>query len=98
MKNKLIDLNNHLFAQLERICDTKLTEENLGKEVERSNAVSKIASNIINNAKLALEASKAIRDRTIDKAPAYYLEGDPAAESEKPEKFKPVIRGIASRE
>lgn len=58
-KNKLIDLNNHLFAQLERLSDEGVTGERLTEEVERSRAVGAIARNIIDNARLALDAEKA---------------------------------------
>lgn len=39
MKNKLIDLNNHLFAQLERLSDEDLTKEQIEQEVRRTEAV-----------------------------------------------------------
>lgn len=58
MKNKIQDLNDHLFAQLERLNDEDLTQEDLDKEITRSKAVSGIASQIINNARLALDATK----------------------------------------
>lgn len=58
MKNKIQDLNDHLFAQLERLNDEDLTEEKLDAEITRSKAVSAIASQIINNARLALDATK----------------------------------------
>ena len=58
MKNKIQDLNDHLFAQLERLNDEDLTAEQLDKEITRSKAVSGIASQIINNARLALDATK----------------------------------------
>lgn len=58
MKNKIQDLNDHLFAQLERLNDEDLTTEQLDKEITRSKAVSGIASQIINNARLALDATK----------------------------------------
>ncbi len=57
-RNKLSDLNNHLFAQLERLNDEDLSAEELDKEVERAKAISGIAKNVIENAKLTLEATK----------------------------------------
>lgn len=58
MKNKLTDLNDHLFAQLERLGDEALTEEGLTKEVERSKAISAVAKDIVGNAKLVLDVEK----------------------------------------
>lgn len=58
MKNELIDLNNHLFMQLERLGDEDLTQEQLEKEVERAKAMNQVAGKIIDNATLALSAEK----------------------------------------
>lgn len=57
-KNTLSDLNNHLFAQLERLGDEDLTQEDLQKEMERAKAINGVAKNIIDNAKTALEGAK----------------------------------------
>jgi hypothetical protein len=57
-KNTLSDLNNHLFAQLERLGDEELTEEQLKKEMERAKAINGVAKNIIDNAKTALEGAQ----------------------------------------
>ncbi|EMN6272607.1 hypothetical protein [Vibrio cholerae] len=56
MKNKLSDLNNHLFSQLERLSDEDLKGDDLKEEIERSKAVKAIAQEIISGGKLALEA------------------------------------------
>jgi hypothetical protein len=56
MKNKLIDLNNHLFAQLERLSDETLTAEQIEQEVRRTDAIVDISDQIVRNADLQLKA------------------------------------------
>jgi hypothetical protein len=58
MKNKLSDLNNHLFAQLERLSDEDLTDEQLVVEYSRTKAMTDVAKTIINNAELVLKAAE----------------------------------------
>lgn len=58
MKNTLTDLNNYLFEALERLNDDELGEEELDKEIKRSEAVQKVAKTIIDNGALALQAKK----------------------------------------
>ena len=57
-KNTLIDLNNHLFAQLERLGDEDMTDEQLQKEINRAKAIDGVAKNIIENAKVTLEGAQ----------------------------------------
>lgn len=58
MKNKLTDLNNHLFAELERLSDEDMTDDQLDKELKRAEAIGKISTQVINNGHLALNAAK----------------------------------------
>ena len=58
MKNKLSDLNNHLFEQLERLNDENLSGDKLGEEILRSRAVTSVAQQIIANGNLVLDAAK----------------------------------------
>lgn len=58
MQNKLTDLNNHLFAELERLGDEELSDEELDKELKRADAMSKIAQQVINNGQLALHVAE----------------------------------------
>ena len=65
MKNTLTDLNNHLFAQLERLGDEDMSPEELTKEVQRAAAISKIAEVVIENANIALKAVQ-IKSNSLD--------------------------------
>lgn len=63
MKNTLGDLNNHLFAQLERLNDEDLKGDDLLEEINRAKAVNEVASKIINNGALVLSAKRMMDDR-----------------------------------
>lgn len=58
MKNQLIDLNNHLFAQLERLSEENISSDQLQREIDRSKAISSISKDVISNARLALDAAE----------------------------------------
>lgn len=58
MKNTLGDLNNHLFAQLERLGEEDLKGDELKDEILRAKAVTEVASRIIDNANTVLAAKK----------------------------------------
>ena len=66
MQNKVTDLNNHLFAQLERLGDESLTPEQLGQEVGRAKAITGIASTIIESNKVTVEAMKIMEKAGFD--------------------------------
>lgn len=77
MKNKLTDLNDHLFAQLERLGDESLDSEKLKDEVARSKAITAVSSQIVNNARLALDAQIAVRDLQLGNRLPSMLEAKP---------------------
>lgn len=58
MKNTLTALNNYLFEALERINDDDLTDEELEKEIKKTEVKIKIASTIIENANTQLHVMK----------------------------------------
>jgi hypothetical protein len=62
MKNKLSDLNNHLFAALERLSEEDLKDEKLKEEIDRSNSITAVSAQIIANAKLNLDAIKFLKN------------------------------------
>lgn len=60
MNNNLESLNNYLFEELERLNDEESlsSEELLDKELKRSKAITQVACQIVQNAKVVLEAKK----------------------------------------
>ena len=56
MKNTLDDLNDHLFAALERLSDEELQGDKLLTELKRCEGIVKIGSVIVDNADLKLRA------------------------------------------
>jgi hypothetical protein len=62
VKNRLTDLNDHLFAQLERLVDEKLAPDAVAAEVTRATAVVQLADTIVANAKLQLDACKLVAE------------------------------------
>jgi hypothetical protein len=66
MKNKITDLRDHLFAQMERLNNEDLTPEELKKEIERAQAMSELGKVIVDSAKTQVMAAKYLNagDRT----------------------------------
>lgn len=84
MKNKMSNLNDHLFAQLERLADESLTAEQIDQETKRGGAMVAVADQIIKNATVQLAVAKLARDAGGD-AMAYLpsIEGRPLLEARK---------------
>jgi hypothetical protein len=56
MRNKLTDLNDHLFAEIERLGEESLKGESLKEEIFRANAIAGVAEQVIANGNLVLKA------------------------------------------
>lgn len=65
-KNKISDLNNHLFEQLERLNDSDITQDQLQLEINRSRAMTDIADKIIESSKVTIEAMKILEKGGMD--------------------------------
>lgn len=61
--NKLTDLNNMLFEQIQKIQNNDLSGESLDVEIKRAGAITSVANTIIANADLALKAQKLSADQ-----------------------------------
>lgn len=75
MRNTLGDLNNHLFAEIERLSDEDLKGEELTEEIQRARSISSVSKNIIDNANLILQAQK-FKDEKMDASDLPRLLGD----------------------
>jgi hypothetical protein len=57
-----MDLNNHLFAQLERLGEEGLNSEQIEQEAKRADAIVAVADQIVRNAEMTLRACKLVAD------------------------------------
>lgn len=68
-RNNLSDLNNHLFTALDRLNAGDLTGEELKHEILRAKSVSFVASQIIANGRLALDAATKVNEFGVKNPP-----------------------------
>ena len=57
-KNTMMDLQNLIMAQIETVQDQDLTDEELDREIRKSQAVVSLSGRAIDNARLMLDADK----------------------------------------
>jgi hypothetical protein len=62
VKNRLTDLNDLLFAQLERLTDESLSSDQLAQEISRTTSVVQVADRIVDTAALQLQGAKLIAE------------------------------------
>lgn len=72
MKNRLSDLQNHLFAQIERLSDESVTGEKLESEIERAHAIANVSGEILKIAAVQIRAAEIVQRHGHDD-PAKYL-------------------------
>lgn len=61
MKNKIDDLRNHLFAQLERLGDESIKGDALKEEIQRAKAVSNVSAQLVDSARAENERLKLLK-------------------------------------
>lgn len=70
MKNKMGDLRNHLFAQIERLGDEDLKGDDLDREIKRAKAIGQVAGQITDTARVEVDFLKTTgRDQGSDFLP-----------------------------
>lgn len=65
-RNKLTDLNDHLFMALERLNDDELNAEQLDNELKRAKGISTISKEIINSSNLIYKVAVSMGKGDID--------------------------------
>ena len=68
--NSLADLNAILFSQIQKIQNEDATDDELEKEIKKSEAITKLSSQVLSSANIALQAQKQFDEygtgRTVD--------------------------------
>lgn len=73
MKNRLIDLNDHLFNEIEHLADKDIKGEELKEQLQRSKAIAHISDKIISNARLMLDSQKTLTSGQMEDTPEMFM-------------------------
>jgi len=84
MKNKISDLRDHMFAQLERLGNENITEDELKQEIARAQAISEVGKVIVESAKTEVMYAK-LTGRRGDEPTKFLEVDDPTPPIERPE-------------
>lgn len=71
-RNKINDLRDHLFAELERLENEDLTQEELEQELKRAKGIKSIADTLIDSARVEIDYLK----YTGVEDPSLFLKGE----------------------
>jgi hypothetical protein len=96
MKNRLMDLNNHLFSQLERLTDEGLTGEQIDQEAKRADAIVAVSEQIIRTADLSLKAVSLIATHGDRFAPSLPMIAAPEPGGEQPRPRPALIKAAGT--
>ena len=84
MKNKISDLRDHMFAALERLGQEGLNEEDLKKEILRSQAISEVGKVIVESAKTEVLYAKISGKRDFEPTKFLEIEEQPVKKIDRP--------------
>lgn len=75
-KNKLKDLNDHLYMQLERLGNEELKGDELKTEIARGKTMASVAAQIVGTGRLVLDAETLKREHGMTSSPLASLTHD----------------------
>ena len=82
-QNKLTDLNNHLFAELERLGDEGLTGDKLEEELGRAKGIAQISSQVISNAPISTSKLRNCCSETLQEARSKWTTAEDAGQTKR---------------
>ena len=85
MKNKISDLRDHMFAQLERLGNEDLDPEQLKQEISRAQAISEVGKVIVESAKTEVMYAKLTGKKADEPTKFLEIEPETPAQIERPE-------------
>lgn len=74
MKNRNTDLNDHLFAEIEKLSDEDLVGDELKMECLRASAIAQIGTVIVKNHKNAIDVMKLMCNQDDVEVPDFLVE------------------------